>query len=260
MDNNRLKKEIDLFEGIWQGGYYEGDPLEPVAPSNYGQIGYMSILHATYLRCIKPYVKKETVALEIGAGRGAWTRALLPAKEVWALDALTPEYNRFWEYIGDAPHVKYIQVEDFSCSDLPDDHFDYLFSYGCFCHISFAGIEEYAKNLFPKLKSGSNCFWLVADYEKYNRVVGDLQHYSIWDSAAPQGRRYAPFRKMLEWIKQIDKPQLIKPDTDDEPRSGRWYHAGTERTCEMLRKYGYEIADPDVGTALRDPIIHFIKP
>ncbi|HYP50014.1 MAG TPA: hypothetical protein VEQ34_03675, partial [Pyrinomonadaceae bacterium] len=94
---NRLKTEIAAFDGIWQGGYYEGDPLEPVARSNYGQIGYMSILHATYLRCIKPYIKPETAALEIGAGRGAWTRCLLPAREVWCLDALPAEYNRFWE-------------------------------------------------------------------------------------------------------------------------------------------------------------------
>jgi hypothetical protein len=257
---NRLKTEIKAFDGIWQGGYYEGDPLEPVARSNYGQIGYMSILHATYLRCIKPYIKPETVALEIGAGRGAWTRCLLPAKEVWCLDALTAEYNRFWEYIGDASHVRYIQVEDFECRALPDNHFDYLFSFGCFCHISFVGIEEYAKNLFPKLKSGANCFWLVADYEKYNRVVNNLEHHSIWAAAAPTGRRYAPFRKLLDLLKQIDRPEPIAADPDDVPRSGRWYNAGTLRTCEMLRKHGYEIVDEDVGTIVRDPVIHFRKP
>lgn len=259
----KLGKEIANFNKVWRGGYYEGDPLEPLARSGYAQIGYMSILHATYLRCIKPYINAETVALEIGPGRGAWTKTLLNAKEVWALDAVSAEHTQFWQYLGDQPHVRYVQVSDFSCADLPDNHFNYLFSFGCFCHISFTGIEEYAKNLFPKLKSGADCFWLVADYDQFNRVAGNLERYSIWSAAAPVGRRFSPFRKMMEWLGQMDnKPQLMKPDVDDQPNAegGRWFHAGRDRTCEMLQKYGYEIADKDVGTVMRDPVIHFYKP
>lgn len=75
-----LENELRQFQGLWDGGYYEGDPLDPLSGSNYRQFGYMSILHATYLWCIKPYVAADTVALELGPGRGAWTRALLPAK------------------------------------------------------------------------------------------------------------------------------------------------------------------------------------
>ena len=82
--SDKLKKELASFEGVWRGGYYEGDPLEPLSRSGYGQIGYISVVRATYLRCIKPYVNSETVAIEIGAGRGAWTRSMLTAKEVWA--------------------------------------------------------------------------------------------------------------------------------------------------------------------------------
>ncbi len=48
---------------------------------------------------------------------------------------------------------------------LPDNKFSYLFSFGCFCHISFDGITEYMKKLFPKLREGANCFVMVADYE-----------------------------------------------------------------------------------------------
>lgn len=251
-----------MFDGLWRGGYYEGDPLEPLSRSSYGQLGYMSVLQATYLRCIKPYLNEKTVALEIGPGRGAWTKALLPAQEIWTLDAVSAADNQFWDYISNQPHVRYLQVDDFSCRDLPDNHFNYMFSFGCFCHISFAGIEEYAKNLFPKLKSGSDCFWLVADYEKYNRVVADWQRYSVWAAAAPVGKRFAPVRKMLEWLMRMDnKPQPMPPDKDDEPdEKGRWYHAGIGRTCEMLRKHGYLIIDEDVETSLRDPIIQFRKP
>jgi phospholipid N-methyltransferase len=257
--DNKLKENLASFKGVWEGGYYEGNPSEPLTLSSYGELGYMSVLRATYLRCIKPYITGETCVLEIGAGRGAWTKTMLTAKEIWALDVLSPEENHFWQYMGEQPHVKYIQVNDFSCSQLPDDYFNYMFSFGCLCHVPFMGIEEYAKNLFPKLKSGSNCFWLVADYEKYNRIVADLPRYSIWGGVALMGRRYALLGKLFDLAAPY-RPQPIAADIDEEPSAGRWFHAGINRTCEMLKTHGYKIIDSDVETSLRDPIIHFMKP
>jgi len=64
--------------------------------------------------------------------------------------------------------LKYFQVDDFSCSILPDNHFDYMFSFGCLCHVSLEGITAYAQNLFGKLKPGANCFWMIADYAQLN--------------------------------------------------------------------------------------------
>jgi phospholipid N-methyltransferase len=255
--SSKLKEQLASFKGVWKGGYYEGNPAEPLTLSSYGDLGFMSVLRATYLRCIKPYINRETIVLEIGPGRGAWTKTMLDAKEIWALDALSAEETHFWQYIGKQPHVKYIQVDDFKCSQLQDNYFDYMFSFGCLCHVSFAGIEEYAENLFPKLKSGSNCFWLVADYEKYNRVVNNLQRHSIWGAVASMGRRYAIIGKFFELP---HRPKPIAEDTDDEPSPGRWYHAGIDKTCEMLKEKGYKIIDRDVETTLRDPIIHFMKP
>jgi phospholipid N-methyltransferase len=257
MDKN-FKEQLASFKNVWKGGYYEGNPADPLTLSSYGELGFMSVLRATYLRCIKPYINSNTTVLEIGPGRGAWTKTMLPAKEVWALDALSAEDTHFWEYIGEQPHVKYIQVEDFSCSQLPDNYFDYMFSFGCLCHVPFAGIEEYAKNLFPKLKPGANCFWLVADYDKYNRVVNDLTKYSIWGVVASMGRRHALIGKLIE-LAAPRKPQPISADVNDAPSPGRWYHAGIDRTCEMLKDSGYKVVDRDVETSLRDPIIHFIK-
>ena len=171
-----LKKEIARFEGLWEGGYYEGDPLRFLSRSNYGSYGYISILHATYLLCIKPYIKPETIALEIGPGRGGWTKALLPAKEIWALDALSAEYNQFYEYLNHPKNVKYIQVEDFSCKDLPENYFDYMFSFGCLCHVSFEGTTEYAKNLFDKLKSGANVSGLWRTRKNIKEFLDDFEN------------------------------------------------------------------------------------
>jgi hypothetical protein len=257
--DDRLKGELESFQKLWQGGYFEGQPLDPLGPSAYAQLGFISILHATYLRCIKPYVTSRTIALELGPGRGAWTKCLLPAKEVYALDALSAEHNGFFQYLGSSgikpQNVKYFQVHDFLCKDLPENHFDFLFSHGCLCHVSFDGIRQYARNINPKLRSGSNCFWMIADYEKYNAAYANLSIWNALDKAVPpQGK------PLVAQLKQMmDKVHHISLGEDDVPSPGRWYHAGTRRTCEMLQEVGYEIVDPDVGTNLRDPIIHFRK-
>ncbi len=263
--DDKLKGELEALQGTWKGGYFGGDPLNPLGRSTYGQLGFLSVSYATYLRCIKPYVHADTVALEIGPGRGAWTKTLLPAREIYALDALPEEHNRFFEYLGHPRHVKYFQVQDFKCTMLPENYFDYMFSYGCMCHISFDGIREYAVNLFPKLKGGSNCFWMIADYDKYNDAVARLDELSIWSNLSryyvPTRRRYLPLKWALRYLMRRERVLPIAPDLDDQPRAGgRWYHAGVERTCAMLEQVGYRIVDPDVGTCLRDPVIHFVKP
>jgi hypothetical protein len=256
--NQRLDAELRSFARLWKGGFIAGDPLTPVGWSVLGPLGFLSVHHAIYLMCIKPYVNDATVALEIGPGRGAWTRALLPAKEVWCLDALSAEHNAFWKYVGEAPHVNYFQVEDFSCSMLPDASFDFFFSYDVFCHISFDGISEYMRNIYPKLKPGAQGFLMVADYEKYNRAIEAFDDLSIYKATYPK-------HPLLRWTRRLVQRRVRKRmawppcdlNEDSEPRPGRWYHAGVDRTCAMMRDVGYEIVDPDIGVSHRDPIIHF---
>lgn len=257
--NRDLSGELGSFQQIWAGGYYEGDPLHPLSLSSYGDLGFISVLHATLLRCIRPYVGGDTVSLEIGPGRGAWTKALLPSKEVYALDALPEDHNQFYRYLGFPSHVKYFQVNDFSCRMLPDDHFSYMFSFGCLCHVSFDGIAEYARNLFPKMKRGSNSFWMVGDYEKYNQAVLRQKELSVTGACLSLRRRRLPLRWLFDRLPHQEIP-TIASDTDDLPSPGRWYNSGTDRVCDLLRDVGYVVLDRDVGTSLRDPIIHFIKP
>jgi cyclopropane fatty-acyl-phospholipid synthase-like methyltransferase len=269
----KLKEELHSFENMWKGGYYEGNPLDPMGESGYGILGYMSVLHVIYLACIKPYVNENSFVLEIGPGRGAWTKTFIhqKAKEIWCLDVLSAEHNRFWEYIGheNKDKTKYIQVADFTCNDLPDQKFNYLFSFGALCHISFAGITEYMKNLYSKLVDGGQCFIMVADYEKYNNAIRNINRLSVFriiDSV--KSRKY--YKKYIYNFIKLFLEQLIiktkcdlkplKMPEDDVARSGRWYNAGIEKTCDMLEKLGYKVIAPDMGVSNRDPIIHFCKP
>jgi Methyltransferase domain len=260
MAQEDISSEIAEFEGLWEGGYYEGDPTVPVAKSSYRNFGYISTLYATYLRCIRPYITPETVALEIGPGRGTWTKGLLPAKEIWVMDALSAEHNGFFEYLKQPENVKYLQVEDFECRDLPVDHFDYMFSFGCLCHVSFDGVTAYAENIFDKLKPGANCFWMVADKKQYERFRKYADHYDIWKQLAPVRSKMAIFRSFFDLFSKVMMPDFMKKDDFAESQQGHWHDAGAERTCEMLESKGYKIIERDVGTVPRDPVIHFMKP
>lgn len=254
----KLAKELESFANLWIDGYFEGDPLDPIGQSTYGQLSYVSVLHATYLRCIRPYINSNTISLEIGPGRGAWTKTLLGSKEVYALDALPAEHNKFYEYLGHPKNVFYQQVRGFDCNFLPEDYFDFMLSFGCLCHVSFEGITKYAVNLYPKLRFGSNCFWMIADYNKYNLAIANLGRLSYWNIFLRKNNLFI-LNYFLKNMIRRNKPSLLSLVEDDTPSPGRWYNAGIERTCSMLESVGYRIVDPDVGTCLRDPIIHFMK-
>jgi hypothetical protein len=256
----RLSEELKTFSKVWEGGYFEGEVLDPVGYSTYGPLGYISILHALYLISIKPFVNKESIVLEIGPGRGAFTKAILSQnpREVWCLDAASAEQTSFFKYIEPDKKTKYIQVEDFSCSMLPDNYFNYFFSFGALCHVSFEGITEYLTNLYPKLKSGAECFIMIADYDKYNNCLNNIDGLTIY--------KYLPFRKLmnLNWkfykrrFKSIFSIRHHYPE-NQEPVPGRWFHAGIERTCELLKSLGYQIVSKDIEIIQRDPVIHFRK-
>ena len=140
-------------------------------------------------------------------------------------------------------------------------HVNYMFSFGCFCHVSFEGIEQYAVNLYSKLKHGSNCFWMIADHDKYNAAEANLSIWNTLRNAIPGGRRNLPLRWLIAWLRK--KHECLHVQSIDEDNEiadgGRWYNAGIDRTCSMLNRIGYNIVDSDVGTCLRDPIVHFSK-
>jgi hypothetical protein len=259
------------FEDIWHGGYREADPLDPLADSTFYHFGYASVMHVLYLACIRPYIHSDTKALEIGCGGGAWTKTMLAAEQVWCLDAKSAAENRFFEYLGHPQNVRYLQVSGADCSQLPDDHFDYLFSFGCLCHLPFDVVRDYIHGLFPKLKSGANAFVMVADYDKFNAMWHKRRQLSMVHRLARTqlgGRRYLPVKWLLRaasfLLSAMDNWSppawaLLDKNESDVPRPARLYHAGIDNTCRELAKAGFRVVCPDLQLVHRDPIIHFVK-
>lgn len=261
--NLQLGDQLKAFNELWKGGYYEGNPLDPMGASNYNKLGYMSVLHATYLACIKPYVNPDSIVLEIGPGRGGWTKAILAKhpREVWCLDAVSAETAHFWEYVGCHLNVHFQQVTDFTCSNLPDDHFTYFFSFGCFCHVPNEGVDAYVRNLHQKFRPGAHGFMMVGDFSKYNRAIDNLQMYEA--ERACHGRRYLPAKLLWKLIGSLSRPDNLKHKVQSKrmhPDRITWHNLSTQDACSMLEAAGYEVIDPDMEINHRDPVIHFVRP
>jgi hypothetical protein len=142
---------------------------------------------------------------------------------------------------------------------LPDNTFDFLFSFGAFCHISWDGTVQYMTNLYSKLRSSANAFVMIADYEHHNRVRENEHRYDVVSRIRKGGRLWR-LQRRLRGLEHEPSLTFLGPDEDMEPSPGRWYHTGTDRMAALLRDLGYVVVQPDVGLVPRDAIVHFRKP
>ena len=85
--------------------------------------------------------------------------------------------------------------------------------------------------------------------------------YNVREQTAPQGKKYALPRFVQKSVSRFKRETLQELRSFSRSKKrGKWYDAGKERTAEMLKSFGYEIIDEDVGTIPRDVIVHFRKP
>ncbi len=257
------------FSKEWQGGYFEGNPLDPMAPSTYGAYGYNSMLYTVYLTCIRNRIKDDTTVLEIGPGRGAWTKTFLESgcKQVYAVDAAPAEHTGFWNYVGDTSRVKYITATDFTLSDVPDGSIDHFFSFGVFCHLKPEMCETYLTSIKKKMRSGSQGFLMIADYDKYNSCLAHADQLSLKRILGSR-KIWLPAKLayLLTWKIFPSKADLIRVsktadlDTHRDTETTGWYHWGLDRACDAIIREGFTIIERDMEIVARDPVIHFMKP
>ena len=246
------------FTSAWPGGYFEGDPRDPFGLSSYFHLGYVSSLYATYLVCLKPHVTSETNVLEIGPGRGAWTKAILALgpKMVWALDAASDEHTGFSAYVGSSSHVQYHQVKDESLREVPDRKIDLFFSFGVFCHLPEQVVGSYLVSLYDKMAPGAHGYFLVADFEQRSAAARNASALDRLFSL----RRFSAHRFTHRVVTKVFRnkfDQSLRHTAGVEPR---WYDIGKVRAGELAQFAGFEVSEIDVGTCPRDPILHIIKP
>src|SRR5215510_5008706 len=130
-------------------GYRSGNILfpipDPVRRKQERLIGgsYRKLFYQAML----PYIKSDSQALEIGPGRGSWTRAVLkfiPNGEITTVDFQdVSQWLRPEKYNG---RLICIQVTDNSFRAVQNNYFDFIFSIGVLCHHNRADIKEVLLN------------------------------------------------------------------------------------------------------------------
>ncbi|MGC9224810.1 MAG: class I SAM-dependent methyltransferase [Terracidiphilus sp.] len=262
---------LQEFTRGWAGGYYEGSPLDPMASSTYGIYGYNSILYTIYLSCIRPYVTPDTVALEVGPGRGAWSKAILHrnCRKLYAVDVVDAEQTGFWRYIGNDSPAEYIVAQDLQLPGVPDNAIDFFFCFGVFCHLKPEMCEEYLFSIHRKMKRGGRGFLMIADFDKYEKCRAEAERLSLGRFFAAQRRRVwlpAKLGYELAWRFFRNKMDLEPVSKSREMNLWNadgnfgWYHWGIERACKAMTRSGFEIVEADAAVCPRDPVIHFKKP
>lgn len=117
---------------------------------------------------LKAYILPNTIAVEIGPGGGRWTRYMLNAKHIYAVDYHQEILNELKSNLN-AINITYIKNNGDDFPNIQDRSIDFLFSFGTFVHFDIDIIDRYLQNMKLVLKQDSN---VVIQYSDKTKPLG----------------------------------------------------------------------------------------
>jgi phospholipid N-methyltransferase len=223
---------IDWLKKEFSYGYDSGNVLSWLP--NLTRYREEKAIGASYRRvfwqALAPYLKPDGRVLELGPGRGSWSRAILSVVAKGELH--TVDYIDVSKWLEPAKYDGRLichQVTDNSFGELSDGFFDVFWSFGVLCHNNIENIEAILANARPKLKPGGIAIPQYGDWNK-------LDQYG-WE----KGRVPKVFRE--------------KPDADIW-----WPRNDQEKMSRAATNAGWEIETPDLGLLGRDSMIILRNP
>ena len=167
-------QHADWLKGAFPSGYDSGNVLSVIP--NLRRWREELKIGGSYPRVFKqavlPYLRPDARVLELGPGRGAWSRAMLrylPRGELHTVDFqdVTPWLNPA-QYGG---RLVCHKVEDNSFADLPTDYFDFFWSFGVLCHNNQSSIAGVLANTLKKMKPGAYAVHQFSDWKKQLEIL-----------------------------------------------------------------------------------------
>lgn len=184
-----------------------------------------------FFEAVLPNMCPDSTVLEIGPGRGSWTRAILkhlPQGKLHVVDFQDVSQWLHPENYGERLICHKVSDNSYY-SMFQKDSFDFCWSFGVFVHFNVEHIEEVLRNIFPIMKPNGIVSFNFADWEK-------LEEFGWGKSGIP-----------------ID----FKNKSDDEI----WWPRNNKETMRRVAsKIGWEIISIDLDILKRDPIIVLRKP
>lgn len=123
-----------------------------------------------FKRAILPFLKPDSVVMELGPGNGAWSRAILSHIPNGKL--ITVDYQDVTKWLNPEQfggRLECFQVTENSFSSIEDQSIDFFWSMGVLCHNNKKHIREILTNARPKLKHGSYACHQYASWDKLER-------------------------------------------------------------------------------------------
>lgn len=131
-------------------------------------------------QCVINNSNKNFDCLEVGCGSGYWTQHFLVPnfKSVTCVDVIPlPAYS---------DNIKYLQLEkaDYSLSLFKNESFDFVYSFGVFCHLTNDANQEYLNNIFRVLKPNGTAIIMFANWTRrgmpYDEKYRNNDNYEGW--------------------------------------------------------------------------------
>src|SRR5579859_6023483 len=129
--------DMDWLKTAFTSGYDSGEILDSVPSSTRlkQEVLIGGSYRTAFFKAVFPFLRPDSNVLELGPGKGSWSRAILsfiPEGTLTTVDFVdVTRWLRPEDYAG---RLICHQVSDFSLSELPDDQFDFAWSFGVLCH------------------------------------------------------------------------------------------------------------------------------
>jgi SAM-dependent methyltransferase len=223
---------LDWLKGEFNYGYDSGDVLtplqDPVRDAEERLIGgsYARVVE----KAVAPNLRPDSRVMELGPGRGSWSRAILELLPHGQLHVFDFQDAAQWlepgRYEG---RLTCHRVADNSFREAPASFFDFFWSFGVLCHCNVSLIAEILANSLSRMKPGGLAAHQFADWEK-------LDGYGWERGGIPLEFKSLPDDEM--WWPRNDGQTMIRLAADA----------------------GWEVLDPDLGLLGRDGLILLRRP
>ncbi|MGE0918654.1 methyltransferase domain-containing protein [Trichlorobacter lovleyi] len=151
LQNSKKENKFDVNSEVY--GLHWGDP-ETVPPLKYVRDSFLL-----------PYITTSSTVLEIGVGGGRWTRYMLKAKHLYAVDyhvELLEELKLNYNY----DNMSFVLNNGYDFPGVLNQSVDFIFSFGTFVHLDVDIIKKYLINIKSILKETSNVVIQYSDMRK----------------------------------------------------------------------------------------------
>lgn len=131
-------------------------------------------------KAIRPYLHPSSRVLELGPGKGSWSRAIL--KFIPDGELHTVDFQDVTQWLSPNTYTGRLichQVQDNSFKELPNEYFDLFWSFGVLCHNDSASIMKILHSARRTMKRGGVSIHQYGDWiklEQFGWSRGGVPH------------------------------------------------------------------------------------